>query len=194
MPYISLIGLNLPVDISIQKVIYMNELLIPQAGEYGAYYENYISWVKGRDIPEILISQIQEVRNIYDKLGESKSNLAYTEGKWSAKEVLGHITDTDRIMAYRALSIARGENTSLPGYDQDAYVIHGKFNEIALGHLLEEFELSRFALVSMLKNLPKSSYANVGIANNTSVTVRALFNIIAGHTIHHLNILKDRYI
>lgn len=172
----------------------MNELLMPQVGEYGAYYENYISWVKGKDIPEVLISQIQEIRNIYDHLGDRRSHLSYAEEKWSAKEVLGHITDTDRIMAYRALAIARGEQASLPGYDQDNYVITGKFNDIPLGRLLEEFELSRFALVSMMKNIPESCYVNLGTANNTSVSVRAIFHIIAGHTIHHLNILKERYL
>lgn len=172
----------------------MNELLIPQEGEYNPYYETYINWVKGKDLPKILLSQIEEVRNFFEKMGEERSKLAYAEGKWSAKEVLGHITDTDRIMAYRALSIARGEQASLPGYDQDTYVQTGFFNEIPLDKLLEEFEMSRYALVSMLNNLPHSTLANKGVANNVPVTVRALINIIAGHTIHHLNILRERYV
>lgn len=172
----------------------MNELLIPQEGEYNPYYETYINWVKGKDLIKILLSQIEEVRNFFEKMGEEKSKLAYAEGKWSAKEVLGHITDTDRVMAYRALSIARGEQASLPGFDQDAYVQTALFDEVPLVRLLEEFEMTRYALVSMLRNIPESTYANLGVANNVPVTVRALINIIAGHTIHHMNILRERYV
>lgn len=172
----------------------MNELLIPEEGEYNPYYETYINWVKGKDLIKILLSQIEEVRNFFEKMGEEKSKLAYAEGKWSAKEVLGHITDTDRVMAYRALSIARGEQASLPGFDQDAYVQTALFDEVPLVRLLEEFEMTRYALVSMLRNIPESTYANLGVANNVPVTVRALINIIAGHTIHHMNILRERYV
>jgi hypothetical protein len=172
----------------------MNEQMIPREGEYGAYYEGYISNVKGQDIMALLLSQIEEVRNLFEKLGESKSNLAYAEGKWSAKEVLGHMTDTDRIMACRALCIARGEKHSLPGFDQDAYVLEGKFNEVPLMRLLEEFEMSRYALASMFKNIPASSYSHTGLANNNPASVRALLHIIAGHTVHHLQVLKDKYL
>jgi hypothetical protein len=172
----------------------MNEQLIPKEGEYGAYYEGYISYVKGLDIPVLLLSQIEEVRNIFEKLGELKSNLPYAEGKWSAKELLGHMTDTDRIMAYRALCIARGEQHSLPGFDQDSYVVQGKFNDVPLMQLLEEFEMSRYALVSLLKNLSETVYSNTGLANNYPASVRALFHIIAGHTVHHLQVLKEKYL
>ncbi|RPA69615.1 DinB family protein [Cyclobacteriaceae bacterium YHN15] len=172
----------------------MNEQLIPKEGEYGAYYEGYISYVKGLDIPVLLLSQIEEVRNIFEKLGELKSNLPYAEGKWSAKELLGHLTDTDRIMAYRALCIARGEQLSLPGFDQDSYVVQGKFNDVPLMQLLEEFEMSRYALVSLLKNLSETVYSNTGLANNNPASVRALFHIIAGHTVHHLQVLKEKYL
>ena len=172
----------------------MNEQLIPKEGEYGAYYEGYISHVKGLDIPVLLLSQIEEVRNIFEKLGELKSNLPYAEGKWSAKELLGHMTDTDRIMAYRALCFERGEQDSLPGFDQDSYVVQGKFNDVPLMQLLEEFEMSRYALVSLLKNLSESVYSNKGLANNYPASVRALFHIIAGHTVHHLQVLKEKYL
>jgi hypothetical protein len=172
----------------------MNEQMIPREGEYGAYYEGYISYVKGQDIPAMLLSQIGEVRNFFEKLGESKSNLAYAEGKWSAKEVLGHMTDTDRIMACRALCIARGEKHSLPGFDQDAYVLEGNFNDVSLVQLLEEFEMSRYALASMFKNIPISAYSNLGTANHNPASVRALLHIIAGHTEHHLHVLKEKYL
>lgn len=172
----------------------MNEQLIPKEGEYGAYYEAYISRVKGQEIFALLLSQVNEVRNIFEKLGEPKSNLAYAEGKWSAKEVLGHIMDTDRIMAYRALCIARGEQQSLPGFDQDSYVIQGKFNDIPLDQLLEEFEHSRNAISAMFRNIHSADYSKVGLANNSPASVRALIHIILGHTAHHVLVLEQKYL
>ncbi|WP_373523958.1 DinB family protein [Aquiflexum sp.] len=171
----------------------MNELLTPQEGEYGHFYEGYISWVKGKDIPKLLLSQIEEIRGLYEKMGEEKSNIAYSPGKWTAKEVLGHITDTDRIMCFRALCFARGEKAALSGFDQDKYVASAHFNNMPLVRLLEDFEMSRYAITSLLNSLPVESLKNTGIANETVVSVRALFNIIPGHTQHHLNILREKY-
>jgi hypothetical protein len=172
----------------------MNELLIPQEGEYESYYTGYVNWVKGKDIPTILIDQVSEIKEFYHKMGEEQSLNAYAPGKWSAKEVLGHIIDTDRMMTFRALCFARGEKAALPGFDQDQYVASAEFNKIPLSDLLEEFELSRKALHRLLKNLPESSYTNMGNANGFKVSVRALFNIIPGHAQHHLNILRQKYV
>ncbi|WP_373494543.1 DinB family protein [Aquiflexum sp.] len=172
----------------------MNEILIPQEGEYGHFYEGYISWVKGKDIPKLLLSQIEEIRGLYEKMGEEKSNISYAPGKWTAKEVLGHITDTDRIMCFRALCFARGEKAALPGFDQDKYVASAHFNDMPLIRLLEDFEMSRYVITSLLKSLPVDSLKKTGVANENDVSVRALFNIIPGHTQHHLYILKERYL
>lgn len=172
----------------------MNEALIPKEGEFAAYYAKYIAQVADKDIFKVLMEQLEEVRSVFEKLGEEGSCRAYAEGKWTAKEVLGHMTDTDRVMAFRAMCIARGEKQSLPGFDQDIYVKHGGFNEVSLVKLLEEFEMTRYAIVAMLNNLPETVYGNMGNANNTPVSVRGLIYIIAGHTLHHLSILKDRYI
>ena len=171
----------------------MNEILTPQEGEYGKFYEGYIFWVKRKDIHKLMLLQIEEVRMLFEKMGEEKSKLAYAPGKWTAKEVLGHITDTDRMMCFRALCFARGEKAALPGFDQDQYVQTAGFNDIPLVRLLEDFEMSRYAITSMLKSLPLESLKNIGIANEYEVSVRALFNIIPGHTQHHLNILRERY-
>jgi hypothetical protein len=187
-------GLNLPLDTSILKENYMNELLIPQEGEYESYFSRYVNRVQGKDIPSLLLDQVKEIRGFYEEMGEEKSLLSYEPGKWTAKEVLGHIIDTDRIMTFRALCFARGEKAALPGFDQDDYVATADFNAIPLDDLLEDFELSRKALRSLLKNLPKSSYANIGNANGLSVSVRALINIVGGHAEHHLKILKERYV
>ncbi len=171
----------------------MNEILTPQEGEFAPFYSGYIAWVKGKDIPKVLLSQIEEVRFLFEKMGEEKSQKAYAMGKWTPKEVLGHIIDTDRIMCFRALCFARGEKSELPGFDQDAYVSNAHFNNIPLPKLLEDFEMSRYSLSSLLQSLPLDSLTNIGIANGVNVSVRALFNIIPGHTQHHLNILEEKY-
>lgn len=172
----------------------MSVLSAPQSGEYNPYYEDYIALVRDRDVNQVLFSQMEEVRAAFELLGETGSQKAYAEGKWTGKELLGHITDTDRIMAYRALCIARGETVPLPGYDENAYAKSGEFNQVMLVDLLEEFESSRRALLVLLKNLPPSCHTQMGNANNSPVSVRALFYMIAGHTHHHLNVLKDRYL
>jgi hypothetical protein len=171
----------------------MNEILTPQEGEFAPFYSGYVAWVKGKDIPKLLLSQIEEVRFLFEKMGEEKSLKAYAMGKWTPKEVLGHIIDTDRIMCFRALCFARGEKSELPGFDQDTYVSNAHFNNIPLPKLLEDFEMSRYSLTSLLQSLPVDSLTNIGIANGAYVSVRALFNIIPGHTQHHLNILKEKY-
>ncbi|MCL6260563.1 DinB family protein [Aquiflexum sp. TKW24L] len=172
----------------------MNELLVPREGEYESYYTGYVNWVIGKDIPSLLLEQVDEIRKFYEQMGEEKSLLAYEPGKWTGKEVLGHIIDTDRIMTFRALCFARGEKAALPGFDQDQYVATADFNSVLLSDLLEDFEQSRKALVTLTKNLPESSYTNIGNANGFKVSVRALIYIIAGHSQHHLNILRQRYV
>lgn len=171
----------------------MSVLSILEEGEYAPYYAGYIFHVEGKNIPNMLMEQIEKIRTFYELLGESKSKLPYAEGKWTAKEVLGHISDTDRIMTLRALCFARGEMASLPGFDQDAYVRASRFNELPLSQLIEDFELSRYNTVSLLKNLADEALLRSGYANGSKASVRALFHIIAGHTEHHLTILKERY-
>ncbi|MFD2036637.1 DinB family protein [Belliella marina] len=171
----------------------MNESIFPNESEYAPYYHTYISKIKNEDLTKLLLNQIEEVRRYFEAKGEEKSLLAYEEGKWTGKEVLGHMIDTDRVMTFRALCFARGEKAILPGFDQDEYVANSGSNEVPLNNLLEDFEMSRYALVSLFKTLPQSAYTRLGNANGYDVTVRALFHIIAGHTEHHLRILKERY-
>jgi len=106
---------------------------------------------------------------------------------------LGHIIDTERIMTFRALCFARGEKASLPGFDQDPYVLNARFGEVPTDYLLEDFVAQRKALLTMVKILPESSLDNVGHANANPITPRALFWIIPGHLTHHLRVLKERY-
>ncbi|MCH7403222.1 DinB family protein [Belliella kenyensis] len=171
----------------------MNDTLKPKVGEYAPYYENYIKKVVNEDIEKLLLTQIQEVRNYFEAMGEEQSLKTYAEGKWTGKEVLSHIIDTDRVMTFRALCFARGEKSPLPSFDQDEYVARSMANAIPLNKLIEDFEFSRYACHSMFKTLPIESWSNIGVASGFEVSVRALFYIITGHVAYHLEILRERY-
>jgi uncharacterized damage-inducible protein DinB len=165
----------------------------PAAGEYAPYYETYISKVKGNDIVSVLDAQRLQTAQLFAARSERDGNFRYAPDKWTVKEVLGHVIDSERIFAYRALRIARGDQTPLSGFEQDDYVRGGNFSERTLADLAEEFELVRTANVAFFKSLPKEAWQRRGVANKNEVTVRALAFIVAGHELHHRLILEERY-
>ncbi len=171
----------------------MNEQVILQPSEYGSFYSGYINHAKGKDILNSLMTQVDDLSAYFLTKGEEWSMKAYAPGKWTPKELLGHMIDCDRIMAYRALCIARGETKSLPGYDQDVYMEGMDFNSVALVDLLEDLSHERKAVVSMIKTWPQEVFMRIGRANDSAVSVRALLHIIVGHTEHHFQVLKERY-
>ena len=165
----------------------------PQPGEYAPYYERYVSLVKGDDILLTLEEQRRQTLLLLSGRSEADGDLRYALEKWSVKEVLGHINDTERIMSYRALRIARGDATPIEGYEQDDYVRNGPFARLALADLIEDYIAVRRATVSLLRNLDETDCSRRGVANKNEVTVRALAYIIAGHELHHRGILEERY-
>jgi hypothetical protein len=165
----------------------------PAKTDYGEYYQKYIDLVKGEDIFRILIEQNLESQNILNSFSESKGNRSYAEGKWTVKEVIGHMMDVERIFAYRALCIARGETKPLPGMDQDMYVTNGNFNKRQLFDLIYEYRLLRESSILLFGGFDKSVLQNRGNASGYDVTVLALMFMSAGHEKHHLNILMERY-
>jgi hypothetical protein len=165
----------------------------PQAGEYAPYYERYISLVQGDDILNTLDQQRREMMLQLSCRDEEEGNFRYAPDKWSAKEVLGHICDTERIFAYRALRIARADATPLEGFEQDDYVRNGGFAERPIGDLVEEFIAVRRATISLLRNLDEAAWVRRGVANKNEVSARALAYIIAGHELHHRRILEEKY-
>ena len=165
----------------------------PQAGEYAPYYERYISLVQGDDILNTLDQQRRETMLLLSCRDEEDGNFRYAPDKWSAKEVLGHVCDTERIFAYRALRIARADATPLEGFEQDDYVRNGGFAERPIGDLVEEFIAVRRATISLLRNLDEAAWVRRGLANKNEVSVRALAYIIAGHELHHRRILEEKY-
>ena len=165
----------------------------PNKNDYAPYYEGYISLVEGNDIFKILVSQSIKTQEVLNSFPKAMGDFTYQPGKWTVKQVIGHLIDTERVMAYRAMCIARDEKQSLPGFDQDDYVKAGNFNKRDLFDLVYDFRLLRESNMLLAKGLDKEVFSKRGVANNNEVTVLALFYIIAGHEKHHMNILVDRY-
>ena len=167
----------------------------PQPSEYHEYYETYVGKIAAQgDLLVQLEDQIEETLSLVVGLDDDGARHRYAPGKWSVKEVLGHLIDSERVFAYRAMCIARGERASLPGMEQDDYVAEGRFDERPLASLLEEFEHLRRATIALFASLGADHLTRVGIANETKVSVRGLAFIIAGHQRHHLDVLRGRYL
>lgn len=165
----------------------------PKAGEYAPYYAGYVSLAPGGDLLAHLERQGGETAAAVRALTPAQAELRYAPGKWSALEVVGHLADSERVFAYRALRIGRGDATPLAGFDQDAYVPEGRFDGRPAVALAEEFESVRRATLTLLRGLPAEAWMRRGTANDKPVTVRALAYILAGHELHHLGILRSRY-
>lgn len=166
----------------------------PKENEYASYYSGYVGLVPDGDIIHILTEQVEETIQLLQGISEEQSLFRYDEGKWSVKEVIGHVADTERIMAYRLLCIARGETVSLPGFDENPYVLHASFDRLSIKEHIENLRAVRQSTVQLLKGLDSKEWARIGTANDVDVSVRALAYIIAGHERHHRRILKERYL
>jgi uncharacterized damage-inducible protein DinB len=166
----------------------------PEAGEYAEFYAKYISKVPGTDVLGVLESERGQMLQLFARRSERDGNFRYALGKWTIKEVLGHITDTERIFTYRALRIARGDRTPLSGFEQDDYVRDGNFGERTLADLTEEFGAVRTASIALYRSFNEPALERRGIANQKEVTVRALAFITAGHQMHHRIILEEQYL
>ncbi|WP_108672060.1 DinB family protein [Peribacillus acanthi] len=166
----------------------------PGANEYAEYYTDYVKLVPDGTLLSILFELHNKTIHLLKDLSTEQALFRYGSSKWSIKEVLGHIIDTERIMSFRLLSIARGETVALPGYDENEYVKNANFDQQTIGNLLESYTIVRKSTLHLLKGLDEKSWIRRGVANNYEVTVRALAAIIVGHELHHLQILNDRYI
>jgi uncharacterized damage-inducible protein DinB len=166
----------------------------PASDEYAPYYEKYVSLVPDGNIVETLERQSAETLALLRSIPEEKASSRYEPGKWSIKEVVGHIIDTERVFAYRALRFARADATPLPGYEQDDYARAANFDARTLASLADDFERVRAATVSLLRPLDAEALKRRGTANDNPVSVRALAHIIAGHELHHVGILRERYL
>ena len=166
----------------------------PAASEYAPYYGTYINRVPEGDICEILESQLARTLALLTKVGEARAGYRYAPEKWSIREVAGHVIDTERIFACRALCFARAEKSPLPGFDQDTYVHAAGFESRTLKDLATEFELVRKSNVILFRSFTEEVWDRRGVANNVEFTARSIPYIIAGHELHHAGILKERYL
>ncbi|MBK7704150.1 MAG: DinB family protein [bacterium] len=172
----------------------MTRLPRPVPGDHAPYYGKYIEPVLDSDILSTLMAQITEAQSLLQSLDEKSALHRYAPGKWSIKELLGHLIDTERLFLYRATSIARADPTELPGMDENAWVAGADFDRIPLADLLDEFVNLRRSTVRFFAALSPEALARAGTANNNRIVVRAIPYITAGHAAHHLEVLRTRYL
>ncbi|HEY6338406.1 MAG TPA: DinB family protein [Candidatus Sulfotelmatobacter sp.] len=165
----------------------------PQASEYAPYYDRYISLIHDNDILTTLDQQRRQMVQLLSGVSEADGDFRYAPEKWSAKEVLGHVCDTERIFAYRALRISRGDSTPIEGFEQDDYVKNGPFARRPFADAIEDYIAVRRATISLLRSLEEPAWSRRGTANKNEVTVRAIAYLIAGHEVHHRRILEQKY-
>ncbi|HTP69836.1 MAG TPA: DinB family protein [Dongiaceae bacterium] len=166
----------------------------PEKSDYAGYYEKYIALVPGGDFLGALDEQHSELMQLLSPLTDAQADFRYEPGKWSIKETIGHLSDAERIFAYRLLRIARGDQTPLASFEQDPYIETGRFSARKLSDLLDEFASIRKASVTLIRSLDDKAWTRRGTASGKEISALALSFIIAGHERHHSNILKERYL
>lgn len=165
----------------------------PQSNDYAPFYGKYVMLVPDGNFLEILDTQLAEMKQLLEPLTEEQAEFRYAPGKWSIKETLGHINDAERIFAVRILRIARGDQTPLPGFEQDDYVRDSNASSRKISDLLEEFVAIRRATIALVRSLDDASWLRRGVASGKQVSVLAIAFIIAGHALHHRNIFQEKY-
>ncbi len=166
----------------------------PVSTEFFHYYKKYVDLVAEGDLVEQLMASHQKVLQLFQKLSEPQLLFRYAEGKWTMKDILVHICDTERIFAYRALRIARKDKTSLPGFDENNFAPHAGANSRDIRDILREYTAIRMATIELFKSLSEEALSEMGTASGNPMSARAAGYIIAGHDLHHLNIIKERYL
>lgn len=166
----------------------------PEATEYDAFYETYVSKVPEGDVLELLATQRDDLAELLASIDDERALHRYAEGKWSIKQVAGHLADAERIFACRALCFARSESAALPGFDENEYVAAADFDRRPLRSLIAELGHLRGATIEFFEGLSPQALSRAGTASGVSFSVRSFAFIIAGHERHHLGVLRDRYL
>lgn len=166
----------------------------PETTEYNPYYNPYIQHLQGENVLEALEQGLIEVNDLMASLTEEKLRSAYAEGKWTIKEVLQHIMDTERIFCNRALRFARNDKTDLPGFEQDDYVPFSGANERNSMEMLREYNAIRQATIMLFQGFSDEMLSRVGVASKNNMSVRAIAHVVTGHERHHMNVIKERYL
>jgi hypothetical protein len=172
----------------------MPPIAAPDPSEYAPYYGRYITLVAGHDVVAALENQPRETLALLSALSEAQGDYRYAPGKWTIKEMLGHVIDAERVFSYRALRFARHDRTPLASFEQDDYVVAGNFADCRLADLTEEFVCVRRATLWLFRQLSAEAWMRRGIASDNEVSVRAVAYIIAGHELHHRRVLQEKYL
>jgi len=166
----------------------------PEPGEVAPYFERYVHLVPDGDIIDILEEQCEESGRILGGLSQEEAGFSYAPGKWSIRQILCHVIDTERVFMYRALRFARGDTTPLPGFDQDAFVAALAPDSRSLASLLREFVTLRASTITLLAGLSEAESTKTGVASDALFSVRGIAYVVAGHEIHHRNVILERYL
>jgi DinB superfamily len=165
----------------------------PAEGTYGEFYHKYIALVPDGDLRRLLPVIFDAHYRVLREVPPEMERLRYAAGKWSVREVIGHLADTERVFAYRALRIARGDTTPLPGFDENLFVDSARYDDLPLEQSLGELVAVHAATILLFENMADEAWDRIGTASNHPISVRALAYCIAGHELHHMNILRERY-
>lgn len=165
----------------------------PNETEYAPAYQSYVAHVPEEEILPAMRSQIDALDVLLDRVPPERETYAYAEGKWTIRQIIGHLIDGERVFGYRVLCIARGETQNLPGFDENEYMLSAPYENVELEDLLSEFRLVRLSTIAMLRALDETAWTRMGMANGAPVSVRALAYVMVGHTRHHMNVLRERY-
>ena len=165
----------------------------PTETEYATFYRGYVALVPETDIVGVLEQQVEEIRRLAASVSTERESYRYAEGKWSIRQVLGHLVDGERIFGYRAFCISRGDQAALPSFDENEYVAGARSDATPLVELVDELALVRRSNLVVLRRLDAREWARVGTASGKPVSVRALAWVMAGHPRHHLEVLRERY-
>ena len=166
----------------------------PDPSEYASFFSEYIAGVPEGDVLQVLAGQVDDFARLLAGVPESKGDFAYAPGKWTLKEMLGHVVDSERVFTYRALRFGRGDPAPLTGFDEKTWVPTSGAKDRTIADLLAEFAAVRAATMALFRHLPPEAATRRGVANNNEVTVRALAWIVAGHALHHERIARERYL
>ncbi len=162
--------------------------------ESNSYYHDYIKQVPDKNIIDVLEQQNQQFCEFMTKIDEDKAGFRYAKGKWTIREIIGHLVETEKVFSYRALCISRGDKTKLPGFDENTYIKNSNYDKLKLTDLVELFYLTRKSSIALFKTFTPKMWAAKGNTNNSNVSVRALAYIIAGHLMHHVQVINKLYL
>lgn len=165
----------------------------PAVDEYSPFFAGYVAAVAGRPVPDLLASQMEVIDRLFKPLSEEEAGFRYAPGKWSLRQMLGHLIDAERVFSYRAFRISRGDTTPLPGFDENPYVEAGNFDSRTVADLLDELHAARASTLALFRHIPPDAGMLRTVVNGVPLTLRAQAHVLAGHLEHHLRILAERY-